>query len=158
MSTTTGTGNKKTMYGSAEKKHRKSSGSGGVFSDSDTLLESPSSVATNATIISSDSGSEMELGHPSSSLLSASSTEAVVDTDHNDSASLACITATPHSVQGCSSTLSPVSLFPVPKVSIRQCCSSSTLSPASAQSNSPSSEHFSDPMISVRAFSLVHSP
>ena len=88
MSTTTGTGDKKTMYGSAEKITRKSSGSGGVFSDSDTPLESPSSVATNATIVSSDSGSEMELGHPSSSLLSASSTEAVVDTDCNDSASL----------------------------------------------------------------------
>ena len=84
MSTTTGTGDEKTMYGSAEKKPRKSSGSGGVFSDSDTPLESPSSVATNATIVSSDSGSEMELGHPSSSLLSASSTEAVVDTDCNE--------------------------------------------------------------------------
>ena len=62
---------------SAEKRPRKSSGSGGIFSDSDTPLESPSSVATDATIILSDSGSEMESGHSSSSLLSASSTEVV---------------------------------------------------------------------------------
>ena len=135
---------RRSSYGSAEKKPRKSSGSG-VFSDSDTPLESPS-VATDATIILSDLGSEMESGHPSSSLLSASSTEAVVDTDRNDSVSLACVTATPPSVQGRSSTLSPVSLFPVPKVTIRQCCSSSTVSPASAQSHPPTSEHFSHPM------------
>ena len=142
----------RSSYGSAEKKPRKSSGSGGVFSDSDTPLESPSSVVTDATIILSDSGSEMELGHPFSSLLSASSasTEEVVDTDHNDSASLACVTATAPSVQGRSSTLSPVSLFPVPKVSIRQRCSSSTVSPASPQSHSPSSEHFSPPPVSAR--------
>ena len=89
----------------------------------------------------------MESGHSSSSLLSASSTEVVMDTDRNDSASLACVTATPPSVQGRSSTLS---LFPVPKVSMHQCCSFSTVSPASAQSYSPSSEHFSHSPISAR--------
>ena len=43
--------------GSAVKKPRTSSTSGGFLSDSDNPLESPSSVATDATIILSDSGS-----------------------------------------------------------------------------------------------------
>ena len=53
---------RRSSYGSTEKRPRKSNGSGGIFSDSDTPLESPSSVATDATIILSDSGSEMESG------------------------------------------------------------------------------------------------
>ena len=62
--------------GSAVKKPRTSSTSGGFLSDSDNPLESPSSVATDATIILSDSGSEIESRCPSNALASASGASA----------------------------------------------------------------------------------
>ena len=145
--------------GSAEKKPRKSSGSGGFFSDSDTPLESPSSVATDATVLLSDAGSEMELGHPSCSSLSASgaSTEdvaTVVDADDRTAASSASATTpSAHQSLGRSCSLTPMSLFPVPKVkssSSRRHYSSSTVTPTSTPSRSPSSEPFSPPIISAR--------
>ena len=145
--------------GSAEKKPKKSRGSGGFFSDSDTPLESPSSVATDATVLLSDSGSEMELGHPSCSSLSASgaSTEdvvTVVDADDRTAASSATATTpSAHQSLGRSCSLTPMSLFPVPKVkssSSRRRYSSSTVTPTSTPSRSPSSEPFSPPIISAR--------
>ena len=145
--------------GSAENP-RKSSGSGGLFSDSDTPLESPSSVATDATIILSDSGSEMELGHPFCSSVSASGASTddvvtVVDSDHSNAASSPSATATTPSTQQTSRrscSLTPMSLFPVPKLkssSKRRRCSSSAVSPTSAPSSS-SSALFSPPLISAQ--------
>ena len=137
--------------GSAEKP-RKPGGSGGVFSDSDTPLESPSSVATDATILLSDSGSEMELGHFTSTLASASSAstdEIVVDMDHRDAASLSsspCATATTPSSPQSLRCSAPTTLFPVPKVkssSVHRRRSSSSISSTSAPSHSSSFDNFS---------------
>ena len=112
---------RKSSDGSSVKKPRKSSG--GFFSDSDNPLESPSSVATDATVSLSDSGSEMESGCPFNVLASASGAstdELMVDTIDTGSVSEATSLAPSPCSSGATSSKSN---------SKRRCCSSSADSP-----------------------------